>query len=254
MQAALPPNINNAAFLGGLPLWLWLQDNGQRVTPQTMRNIVEGQHLILSRLGREPLLVTAEHDAGVHVEILGLHLTGRGYNDVVAPGNISEGVWDLYILPNQMADLIVQVPALVPVFHAPVFHIPAVPAPVAPAAPPAAGAANIYAALQYYNNNEIPAIAANAENAIMGTPVAAGTEMVNLRGPDGRWNSELEEPRYYTYDTFSHLPLKHFADQGHFKEHPFTRSPLRPDNVRRYRAAGGKSRRRRQTRRGKRKN
>ena len=111
MQVSLPPDIHNAAFLGGRPLWVWLQDNGQRVTPQTMRDIVEGQHLILSRLGRVPLLVTAQHDAGGHVEIMGLHLMGNGYNNVVAPGNISEGAWNLYILPNQIADLIVQAPA-----------------------------------------------------------------------------------------------------------------------------------------------
>lgn len=233
MQAALPPNIDDAAFLGGLPLWLWLQDNGQRITPVTMRNIVQGQRLILSRIGREPLLVTAEHDAGEHVEVMGLHLRGVGYNDVVLPDDIHEGVWDLYILPNQIAALMGQVPA-------PAAPAVPVPAPAVPAAAAAAVAPDIYGALQYYNNHEIPNIPANSENILMGTPIVAGTEMVNLRGPDGRWNSELEEPRYYTYETFRQFPLKHFAGQGHFKEHPYTRSPLRPDNVRRYRANGGK--------------
>lgn len=259
MQSVLPPNINDAAFLGGRPLWLWLDENGQRITPQTMRNILEGQQFILSRWGHAPLLVTAEHDATEHVDIMGLRLTGVNYNNIVTPANISQGVWDLYILPNQIAGLIIQVqpaplglwmpPAvagLPPVAAAP----PAAPAAAAAAAPagfhmppppPPAAAPNIYAGVKYYENHEIPVLAANAENAIMGTPIVAGTEMVNFRGPDGRWNSELEEPRYYTYDTFRQLPMKPFLGL-HFKEHPFTRSPLRPLSVRRYRAAGGKSR------------
>lgn len=252
MQAALPPNMNEQPFLGPYPFWAWLQDHGQRITPQTMRNITAGQHLILGRAGHMPLLVTAQHDAGPQVELVGLHLRGVGYNNIVNPGNIHQGVWDLYEMPNQVAELIVQAPAA-----APAFHMPALPpaaaagAPAAaagaafgfhmPAALPAPGAPDIYAGIAH---SAAPPIPANSENILLGTPIVAGLEMVNLRGPDGRWNSSLEEPRFYTYETFRQMPLKQFP-AGRFKEHPFTRSPLRPENVRRFRATGGKSKRRR---------
>lgn len=90
----------------GEPLWMWLANYGDRITPVTMRNIVEGQRLILVRRRKRPLLVVAQHDAGQHVNLMGLRLRGRNYNDVVSPAHIHEGVWDLYILPDALEQLL----------------------------------------------------------------------------------------------------------------------------------------------------
>ncbi len=109
MDPVLPPHI--ISDFQGMPLWLWLQDNGQRITPATMRTIISGQRLILSRMGQLPLLVVAQHDAGQHVNVMGLHLRGRNYNDIVSPADINPGSWDLYVLPDALAPLLAAAPA-----------------------------------------------------------------------------------------------------------------------------------------------
>ena len=69
-----------------------------------------------------------------------------------------------------------------------------------------------------------------AENAISMEPIEAGTPMVNFHG-----ESALESPRYYTYNSFKALKPK---------INPFTRKNIKPSNVTRYRARGGKKSRR----------
>jgi hypothetical protein len=118
-------------------------------------------------------------------------------------------------------------------------------APVAPVA--AAAPANIYAGVPHEGERNVPA---NAENAIFMSAIEPGTEMVNFHGESGLVNS-----RYYTLNGFRQLPMKMFPGVGRFKENPYTRQPIRPANVTRYRKTGGKrqrkgaSRKNRRTRR-----
>lgn len=69
-----------------------------------------------------------------------------------------------------------------------------------------------------------------ATNAISFEPIEAGTPMVNFHG-----ESVLESPRFYTYNSFKALKPK---------INPFTRNNIKPTNVTRYRARGGKKSRR----------
>lgn len=82
---------------------------------------------------------------------------------------------------------------------------------------------------------------ADAENILTTDPLNPGDEMVNLKGPTGKWESEFG--RFYKKSTFD-LIASHFGVPGQpglkLKKNPAQGNFLFAANVRKYRMPGGR--------------
>jgi hypothetical protein len=118
---------------------------------------------------------------------------------------------------------------------------------VPPAAVAAAAPAGPYDAIANAAAANIPVIPAGTEDTLTYEDIVPGDEMVNLRGPQG-WESQFD--RYYKRSSFDAI-APHFGVPGHpglrLKKNPAQGNFLFAANVRRYRAAGGRSKRQRKS-------
>ncbi len=118
---------------------------------------------------------------------------------------------------------------------------------VPPAAVAAAAPAGPYDAIANAAAANIPVIPAGTEDTLTYEDIVPGDEMVNLRGPQG-WESAFG--RYYKRSSFDAI-APHFGVPGHpglrLKKNPAQGNFLFAANVRRYRAAGGRSKRQRKS-------
>lgn len=121
-----------------------------------------------------------------------------------------------------------------PVYVSPIMTVGAV----------AASTKDIYSNIQNVGSRNVPA---NATNVVSLQNIENGTNMVNF-------HDEFDHGRYYTKNTFDRLNIKAHGK----KENPSTRQPIKPTNVKKYKAlvkatGGAKTRKGRKNRKATRK-